>query len=165
MALAIHQPPQTVTLHVDSLAPSGIGEVNTVSTQAQLKWVEGLQFVARAGDGPALVTDSDEHAAGPNPMELVLMGVAGCTAMDVISIMQKKRANVTRFEVNVTGERAEEHPRRYTRIVAEYVLYGHDIQPQAVERAIELSETKYCSAIASLNARFEHSYRIVEVKD
>ena len=131
-----------------------------MATQAQLKWVEGLQFVARAGDGPALVIDSGEDATGPSPMELLLIGVAGCTAMDVISILQKKRANVTRFEVNITGERAEEHPKRYTHIAIEYVLYGHDIQPQAVERAIELSETKYCSAIASLNARFEHSYRI-----
>jgi len=133
-----------------------------METNAQVKWIEGLRFVARSGTGPALVTDNGEDAAGPSPMELVLMGVAGCTAMDVISIMQKKRANVTRFEVNVTGERAEEHPKRYTRIIAEYVLYGHDIQPQAVERAIELSEKKYCSAIASLNAQFEHSYRVVE---
>ena len=133
-----------------------------MTTQAQLKWVSGLQFVARAGDGPALVIDNSENAAGPSPMEVVLMGVAGCTAMDVISIMQKKRADVTRFEVNVTGERAEEHPRRYTHILVEYVLYGHDIEPKALERAIELSETKYCSAIASLNARFEHSYRIVK---
>jgi len=131
-----------------------------MSTQAQLKWVSGLQFVARAGDGPALVTDNSEKAAGPSHMELILMGVAGCTAMDVISIMRKKRANVTGFELNVTGERAEEHPKRYTHILVEYVLYGHDIQPQAVERAIELSKTKYCSAIASLNATFEHSYRI-----
>jgi putative redox protein len=135
-----------------------------MSTQAQLKWVAGLQFVARADDGPALVTDSGDDRSGPSPMQLVLMGVAGCTAMDVISIMQKKRAEVTRFEVTITGERAEEHPRRYTHIAIEYVLYGHDIPPQAVERAIELSETKYCSAIASLNARFEHSYRIVEDK-
>ena len=133
-----------------------------METNAQVKWIEGLRFVARSGTGPALVTDNGEDAAGPSPMELVLMGVAGCTAMDVISIMQKKRANVTRFEVNVTGERAEEHPKRYTRILTEYVLYGHDIQPQAVERAIELSEKKYCSAIASLNAQFEHSYRVVE---
>ena len=133
-----------------------------METNAQVKWIEGLRFVARSGTGPALVTDNGEDAAGPSPMELVLMGVAGCTAMDVISIMQKKRANVTRFEVNVTGERAEEHPKRYTRIIAEYVLYGHDIRPQAVERAIELSEKKYCSAIASLNAQFEHSYRVVE---
>jgi putative redox protein len=135
-----------------------------MATQAQVKWVEGLQFVARAGAGPALVTDNGEDAAGPSPMELVLIGVAGCTAMDVISILQKKRADVTRFEVNIVGERAEEHPRRYTHMVTEYVLYGHDIQPQAVERAIELSEKKYCSAIASLNAQFEHSYRIVEDK-
>jgi putative redox protein len=133
-----------------------------MTIQAQLKWVDGLQFVARADGGPALVIDNSENAAGPSPMEFVLMGVAGCTGMDVISIMQKKRANVSRFEVTITGERAEEHPKRYTHILVEYVLYGHDIQPKAVERAIELSETKYCSAIASLNARFEHSYRIVE---
>lgn len=130
--------------------------------RAQLKWTDGFQFVGRANDGPATVIDSRDGRSGPTPMEMILMGAAACTAMDVIVVVRKKRIELTGFEVNITGQRAEEHPRRYTDIHIEYVLHGPDISPKAVERAIELSETKYCSAIASLNAHFEHSYRIVE---
>jgi putative redox protein len=131
-------------------------------TQAQLKWIDGWQFVARAGDGPALVIDGHKTGAGPSSMDLVLMGVAGCTATDVILVMEKKRLNVTGFEVNISGERADDHPRRYTSIHIEYVLTGTGISEKAVERAIQLSEEKYCSAIGSLNATIEHSYRIVD---
>jgi len=134
-----------------------------MAIQARLKWTDGFQFLARAGDGPAVIMDSQDGGSGPGPVEMVLMGVAGCTAIDVILVMQKKRVNVTDFEVNITGERAADHPRRYTDIHIEYVLYGTGIKPKAVERAIHLSETKYCSAMASLNANFQHSYRIVEV--
>ena len=130
--------------------------------QAQLQWIDGWQFVARAGEGPAVVIDGRTPHAGPSPMQLVLMGVAGCTAIDVILVMEKKRINVTDFEINITGERADEHPRRYTHIQIEYVLTGTGISERAVERAIELSETKYCSAIGSLNATITHSYRIVD---
>jgi putative redox protein len=133
-----------------------------MAIQAQLKWIDGMQFIARAGDSPAVVIDNPESKGGPSPMQLVLIGIAGCTAVDVISIMQKKRANVTDFQVKITGERAEEHPRRYTNIRIEYVLSGKGIQPKAVEQAIQLSETKYCSAIASLNASFESNYRIID---
>lgn len=130
--------------------------------QAQLQWVKDWQFVARAGEGPALVIDGKQPRSGPSPMETVLMGVAGCTAIDVILVMEKKRINVTDFQVNITGERADDHPRRYTHIRIEYVLTGTGISESAVERAIQLSEEKYCSAIASLNATIEHSYRIVD---
>ena len=130
---------------------------------AQLKWTDGLQFLARAGNGPAVVLDSSEGGSGPSPMEMVLIGVAGCTAIDVIIIMQKKRAAITDFQVNISGRRAEEDPKRYTDIQIEFVLYGNDIKPSAVEQAIRLSETKYCGAMASLNAEFETTYRIVEV--
>jgi putative redox protein len=133
-----------------------------VDVHAHLKWTDGLQFVARTGKGPAVVIDSHEGGSGPSPMEMILMGVAGCTAIDVITIMRKRRADLAEFQVNISGTRADEYPRRYTRIHIEYVLYGRGIKPKDVERAIELSETKYCSATASLNASFEHSYRIVE---
>ena len=95
-------------------------------------------------------------------MQMVLIGVAGCIAMDVISILQKKRVNVTDFQVDISGERAQDHPKRYTRIQIEFILNGPDIKPKAAEQAIQLSETKYCSAIASLNASFESIYRIVD---
>ena len=129
---------------------------------AQLKWTDGMQFVARAGNGPAVVIDSSDGGSGASPMELVLIGVAGCTAIDVIMILQKKRADVSDFQINISGERAEEHPQRYTKIHIEYVLHGKNIKPKAVEQAIQLSETKYCGAIASLNAEFKTTYRIVD---
>ena len=132
-----------------------------MTIQAHLKWTDDLQFVARVEDGPAVVLDSTEGGSGLSPMQMILIGVAGCTAIDVIMIMKKKRANITRFEVNVTGEMAESYPKRYTQIHIEYVLYGKDIKPKGVEQAIELSEKKFCSAMASMNAAFEHSYRIV----
>ncbi len=127
----------------------------------KLKWTGGLQFLARAGDSPAVVLDNPEGGGGPTPMEMILMGVAGCTAMDVASIMEKKRAGLSEFTVNVTGDQASEHPRRYTDVHIEYVLKGENVKPNDVERAIELSATKYCSAIASLNANLKHSYRIL----
>jgi putative redox protein len=133
-----------------------------MTVKAQLKWTEGMQFVGRAGSGPAVVLDSSDGGSGPSPMALVLIGVAGCSAIDVIMIMKKKRAEVTDFQIYITGERAEEYPKRYTDIQIEYVLHGKNIKPKAVEQAIQLSETKYCGAVASLNATFETIYRIVD---
>jgi len=134
-----------------------------MTIKAQLNWTDGMQFIARAGNGPAVVLDSGEGGSGPSPMEMVLIGVAGCSAIDVIMIMEKKRAQVTDFHINITGERAEEYPKRYTDIHIEFVLHGKGITPKAVEQAIQLSETKYCGAMASLNADFKTTYRIVEV--
>ena len=133
-----------------------------MTVKAQIKWTDGMQFIARAGKGPAVVLDSSEGGSGPSPMEMVLMGVAGCSAIDVIMIMGKKRAQVTDFQVNITGERAEDYPKRYTDVHIEFVLHGKGIKPKALEQAIQLSETKYCGAMASLNADFKSTYRIVE---
>ena len=131
-----------------------------MTINAQLTWTQGMQFVARTEGGPAVVMDTPESGSGASPMELLLMGTAGCTAMDVISILIKKRMPVTGFSVNVAGTRADDHPRRYTHIDIEFVVVGNDIKPEAVERAIALSQDKYCGAVASLNARVTHSYRI-----
>ncbi len=131
-----------------------------MTIQAQLTWTQGLQFIGRTDGGPAVVMDNPEGGSGAGPMELLLMGTAGCTAMDVISILKKKRMPVTGFSVNVSGTRADDHPRRYTAIHIEYVICGSDIKPEAVQRAIELSENKYCGAMASLNATINHAYRI-----
>ena len=97
-------------------------------------------------------------------MELLLIGLAGCTAMDVVSILKKKRQSFTGLEVRVTAERAETHPKVYTRIHLEFVVKGKGADPRAVERSIELSQTKYCSASAMLSkvAEITTSYRIVE---
>ena len=133
-----------------------------MTLKAQLNWTDGMQFICRAGKSPAVVLDSSEGGSGASPLEMVLIGVAGCSAIDVIMIMGKKRVQVTGFQVNITGERAEEYPKRYTDIHIEFVLHGKGIKPKAVEQAIQLSETKYCGAMASLNADFKTTYRIVD---
>ena len=85
------------------------------------------------------------------PMELFAIGVAGCTAMDVISILRKKQQDVTNFEVKVHVDRAEQHPKVFTNILIEYVVTGKNLDRKAVERSVELSETKYCPGIAMLS--------------
>lgn len=141
-----------------------------MASTAKVTWVgPGLRLVGEASSGPAIVVDhvlagEDRPQAGPTPMELLLIGLAGCTAMDVVSILQKKREPLSGLEVEVTAERSDEHPRVYTRAHLEYVVRGRGISPRAVERAIELSQTKYCSAAAMLGkvATITTSYRIVE---
>ena len=136
-----------------------------MTVEAKLSWTDGLQFVARAENGPGVVLDNHEGASGPTPMQMVLMGVAGCTAMDVVSILKKKRSCFTDLHVNISGDQAEDHPKRYTQINIEFVVHGKGVKPNDVERSIELSATKYCSAISSVNAEVKHTYRIVENDD
>ena len=141
-----------------------------MTSKTQVSWVgPGLRLLGEASSGPAIVIDhalpdEDRTETGPRPMELLLLGLAGCTAMDVVSILQKKRQPLTGLQVKVNVERAEEHPRVYTQIHLEYVVQGPGVDPRAVERAIELSQTKYCSASAMLEkaAPITTSFRIVE---
>jgi len=138
-------------------------------TEAQVTWIgPGLRLVGEAG-GPAIVLDhvlegEDRPETGLAPMKVVLIGLCGCTAMDVVSILQKKRQPFTGLQVRATAERASDHPRVYTRIHLEYIVRGKGVDPQAVERAIELSQTKYCSVSAMLakTAEITTSYRIEE---
>lgn len=134
---------------------------------AALAWTDGLQFVGKPSQsGIALVLDgSPEHGganSGIRPQEALLMSLAGCTGMDVISVLKKKRQRVTGFWVNVQGTRAEDYPRRFTHIELEYVVRGWGVSPEAVERAIKLSQTKYCSVTANVNAEIVYTYRIEE---
>jgi len=135
---------------------------------AQAKLVTGMRFDAEAGSGHHVTLDAAEHGGGHNegfrPMELLLMGLAGCTGMDVISILRKKRLRVTDYEVHVTGVRAEDHPMIFVEIAVEHIVTGHQIQPEAVARAIQLSEERYCGAGAMLGkvAYLTHTYRVVE---
>jgi putative redox protein len=128
-------------------------------------WQGGLQFEARANSNIPVRMDGDAKT-GVSPMEMVLMGLAGCTGGDVIDILRKKRQNVSRFEVRVTGKRAGEHPRKYTDIEVVYLITGHNVDPAAVERAIELSEDKYCSVSATLKgvAAITSRYEIRETE-
>jgi putative redox protein len=117
-------------------------------------------FSVSLGTDPAVGGDND----GLRPMELIAIGLAGCTAMDVISILQKKRQEITSFETLVHADRAADHPKVFTHIVVEYQIEGRGIDPAAVERAIELSETKYCPAQAMLvqATTIEHRFTIRE---
>jgi putative redox protein len=135
-----------------------------MSVLAKVTWVEDKRFVGRASSGHAIVVDASAEKLGSSPMELLLIGMAGCTAYDVMSILEKKRQSVTGLEVRAQAERAEEPPKVYTTIQVEYVLLGRDIKPKAVEDAIRLSEEKYCSASVMLGkmAQISTSYRIEE---
>ncbi len=134
-------------------------------TKANITWVQDMQFVASGDSGHAIVMDSSPdvggHDSAARPMEVLLMGLLGCTAMDVISILKKKRQPVQGFKIFATGERSAEHPKKYTKIHLEYVAYG-DVDPKALARAIELSETTYCGAIATVRgvAEVTYSYRV-----
>lgn len=112
-------------------------------------WESGLNFRATLASGQSMLL-SDNPAQGISPIETLVIGLAGCTGMDVISILQKKRQTVTHFEVRVHGERVEEHPKKYTAMHVLFVVTGHNLDPEAVRRAIELSEEKYCSVAATL---------------
>ena len=133
-----------------------------MSVDAQVKWIDGSQFVGRVGNGPAIILDNPEGGSGPSPMQVVLIGIAGCSGMDVVSILKKKRSTFENLEINITGDRKEDHPKGYTKIQMEFLVYGQGVKPSDVERAVELSVTKYCSAIASINVEVDYSYRIVE---
>src|SRR5262245_54977571 len=111
---------------------------------------EGLRFSATTGSRQRTVIDSGRGLVAPSPVETLLIAVGGCIAMDVISIMRKKRQRVTGYEVEVTGERRTEHPRAFTRIDILHRLRGHDLSAKAIEESIEVAK-KYCSVQASLD--------------
>lgn len=114
---------------------------------AKFAWTgENLNFSGTLDSGYPVSFKSTADAEGASPMSIFLSGVAGCTAMDVLSIVQKKRQHVTGMEIEIVGLRAETAPMVYTEVDITYIIYGKDIDPVAVERAIELSQTKYCSA-------------------
>lgn len=129
----------------------------------------GMAFLAQGPSNHFLVMDghepgSEEPQRAPGPMEVLLMALGGCTGMDVVSILRKKRVAFRRFEVRIHGERAPEHPRRYTEIHLEYVVEGEGVPPKAVEDAARLSFEKYCSVAATLRggARLSYAVRVVD---
>ena len=136
--------------------------------KAYLKQVKGLTFVAKGESNHWINIDAPEHVGGSNagarPKELVLLALAGCTSSDVVSILKKKRVNLIDFEINITAQQTEEHPKVFAEIHLEYVFYGKDIKEKDVERAIELSTENYCGVSAMLKkaVKINHSYKIVE---
>jgi putative redox protein len=138
--------------------------------KALVKQVKGITFVGKTDsnhwitmDGPESFGGSD---AGIRPKELLMLSLGGCTGSDVTSILEKKKIKLDGFEINITADSADEHPQVFTRMHLEYVFYGKNLPIKDIERAIELSLTKYCSVTAMLQKAMpiEHSYKIVEVE-
>ncbi|MFZ1395997.1 MAG: OsmC family protein [Candidatus Promineifilaceae bacterium] len=134
---------------------------------AKVVWSgEELQFRGTLGSGYEFDLNSNAGEHGGSPMEFLLAGVAGCTAMDVISILKKMRQDVHEFSVEISGERADEHPKVYTETTITYVVRGKNLDEERVARAVELSETIYCSASQMFRrsgTKINSSYRIEEV--
>ncbi len=135
---------------------------------AKIKYTDGMQFVGEAGSGHAIVMDTDPEFGGANtglrPTELLLIGVGGCSGMDIVSVLKKKKQHLTGLEVNVGGKKAETYPQKFTDINIEFVVRGRNLSEEAVKKAVDLSMEKYCSVKATLegSAKITFSYTIVE---
>ena len=138
--------------------------------KARVKWVDGMAFMAEADSGHAIVMDGAPEIggrnAGPRPMEMVLMGLGGCTAIDVMMILGKQRQPVEDCWIELSAERADvKAPKVFTTIHTRYVVVGRGLDPKKVERAVDLSAEKYCSVSKMLEqaAEVTHDFEIVEV--
>ena len=137
--------------------------------KATIKWLDGVSFVGESESGHAVVLDGPPSAGGRNigirPMELLLIGMGGCSAFDVVSILTRGRQDLVDCRAELSAERAEEDPKVFTRIHVHYVVSGRGLKAATVERAIKLSAEKYCSASIMLGktAEVTHDYEIVDV--
>jgi putative redox protein len=136
--------------------------------KVRLKWVEDASFLAQSESGHAVLMDGPVEGGGrnlgPRPMEMLLMGTAGCSAYDVVHILKKGRADIRDCVVNVDAERASEEPKVFTRIHLHFTLTGKALKPEQVAHAVKLSAEKYCSASIMLGktAQISHDYEIIE---
>lgn len=136
--------------------------------EANLRWQGGMQFLAEADSGHALVLDGPPDLGGRNtgvrPMEMILMGLGGCTGVDVVHILKKSRQAVEDVEVKLSAERADTDPKVFTKIHVHFLVKGDALNPKHVARAVELSAEKYCSASLMLRSSVDitHSHEIVE---
>ena len=136
---------------------------------AKATWRTGLSFTgSAAGSGFTVPLGADPKVGGANdgfrPLELLAVGLAGCTAMDVISILEKKRQPVTGFEVRVHADLADEHPHVFTKVLIEYVVTGTGVEHEAVERAAQLSGGQYCPSMAMLRKAAPIETRVTSVE-
>lgn len=136
--------------------------------RARIKWVEGMSFIGETESGHALVMDGAPDIGGrnlgPRPMELILIGAGGCSSIDVVLILKKSRQQVSDCVVDISAQRADTDPKVFTSIHFHYVVTGKGLKPEQVERAINLSAEKYCSASIMLakTAQITHDFEIVE---
>jgi len=135
--------------------------------KAIIKRVEGITFTGKTDSGHWIMMDGPENFGGNDaairPKELLLLALGGCTGSDVSSILSKKRVPVDKFEINIEAEMADQHPQVYTKIHVEYLFSGNDLKVADLERAIDLSMTKYCAVTAMLQKSVEitHSYKVL----
>jgi putative redox protein len=136
--------------------------------KARIKWVEDRTFIGESGSGHKIVLGTafgpEGRTSGPSPMELVLIGLGGCTAYDVVHILEKGREAIEDVTVEVDAERTEQDPKVFTRIHMHFVVKGRGLAPAKVERAIALSAEKYCSASAMIakTATITHDFEVVD---
>lgn len=133
--------------------------------KATIQYAGDEFFIATAPSNNSITIDTKgERRSAPTPLELLLVSVAACTAADVVSILEKKRQVVTGYKVEITGERREEYPRKFTKFHIHHIVYGRRVSEQAVAKAIELSDTKYCSVAATVRpaAEIRTSFEIIE---
>lgn len=136
--------------------------------KVDVQWVKGRSFMGSTGSGHGIVMDTAaEHGGsnlGPRPMEMMLLGLGGCTGIDVVMMLEKMREKVTGFSVSLDGERAGEDPKVFTHVTLHYTLRGKGLKEANVERAIKLSAEKYCSAskMFEKTARIDHAWTIIE---
>lgn len=129
-------------------------------------WLEDMTYVAQSPSGHALVMDGPPelggHNLGPRPMEMLLMGMGGCTAIDVVNILRKSRQDLRGCEVQIEAERADNDPKVFTQIHVHFILTGRELSAKHIERAIHLSAEKYCSASIMLGqtARIAHTFEV-----
>jgi putative redox protein len=163
-------PPETEYLRASlesALAEPLLAGPNVGEAVLALTDLQGMAFQARAGSGHELIIDtSPDHggtASGFEPLELLAVALGGCTALDVIAILRKKRQAVTGYRVRVATRQATDHPKVYTHFIVLHIVQGRALDPRAVARAVELSALKYCpvSAMLAHAAQVEHQFRII----
>mgnify|MGYP003641848312 FL=1 len=141
-----------------------------MAMNASIKWTDGRQFLAESGSGHSVVMDGNPdnggRNTGPRPMEMLLMGLGGCTSFDVIQILEKARQQVTDCHAELSAERADSVPSVFTKIHVKFVVTGRNLKESQVKRAVELSAEKYCSASLMLSAggvEISHSYEVIDI--
>jgi putative redox protein len=138
--------------------------------QATVKWVDGVMFVGETGSGHAVVMDGPVDHGGRNigmrPMEMLLLGVGGCSSFDVVQILQKGRNNLVNCVAEISAERVDAVPSVFSKIHLHFIVSGRDLKAAAVERAVKLSAEKYCSAsimLAKAGVEITHDFEVIEV--
>ena len=139
-----------------------------MATTARITWVQDALFVGEAGSGHTITMDGSPDVGGRNlasrPMEVVLMGMGGCTAIDVVSMLRKQRQDIEGIEISLVAERAEDHPKVFTSVKLVYTVRGRKLNRALIERAVSLSDEKYCSATAMIRKSAEIAHEVVLVE-